>query len=82
MLRIGILEDEKSQSDELIGFLERYKSEHSDFSYVVKVFDEGSKLIFDYKQDFDLIFMDIRLPDMLGIDAAREIRKTDENVRP
>lgn len=80
MLRIGILEDEKAQSDELIGFLEKYKSEHSGFSYMVRVFDEGRKLIFDYKQDFDLIFMDIRLPDMLGIDAAREIRKTDENV--
>lgn len=80
MLRIGILEDEKQWSDELTGFLERYKSEHSDFSYTVKLFVTGGKLLFDYKQDYDLLFMDIRLPDMLGIDAAREIRKTDSNV--
>jgi len=80
MLSIGILEDEKARSDELIGFLERYKAEHSDFSYTVDVFTTGGKLIFDYKKNYDLLFMDIRLPDMLGIDAAREIRKIDENV--
>ena len=80
MLRIGILEDEKAQSDKLIGFLERYKSKHNGFSYTAKVFDTGSKLIGSYKRDFDLLFMDIRLPDMLGIDAAREIRKSDKNV--
>ena len=80
MLRIGILEDEKAHSDELIRFLERYRSEHGSFSYSVKVYDAGRKLLFDYKQDCDLIFLDIRLPDMLGIDAAREIRKIDHNV--
>ena len=80
MLRIGILEDEKARSDELLQFLERYKSEHERFSYSTKVFSAGCQLLFDYKQDYDLLFLDIRLPDMLGIDAAREIRKTDENV--
>ena len=80
MLRIGILEDEKARSDELMGFLERYKNEHGSFSYSVKVYETGGKLLFDYKQDYDLLFLDIRLPDMLGIDAAREIRKIDPNV--
>ena len=80
MLRIGILEDEKARNDELMGFLERYKNEHGSFSYSVKVYETGGKLLFDYKQDYDLLFLDIRLPDMLGIDAAREIRKIDPNV--
>jgi len=80
MLRIGILEDEKARSDELQQFLARYKSEHEQFSYSTRVFAEGCQLLFDYRQDYDLLFLDIRLPDMLGIDAAREIRKTDENV--
>ena len=80
MLRIGILEDEKARSDELMGFLERYKNEHGSFSYSVKVYETSGKLLFDYKQDYDLLFLDIRLPDMLGIDAAREIRKIDPNV--
>lgn len=80
MLRIGILEDEKARSDELLRFLERYRDGHGSFSYSVKVYETGGKLLFDYRQDYDLLFMDIRLPDMLGIDAAREIRKIDQNV--
>jgi hypothetical protein len=52
MLRIGILEDEKARSDELMGFLERYKNEHGSFSYSVKVYETGGKLLFDYKQDY------------------------------
>lgn len=80
MLKIGILEDEKSQSDELMNFLEQYRSAHPDFQYTATVFDTAGRLLFNYANDYDLLFMDIRLPDMLGMDAARQIRKMDENV--
>ena len=80
MLGIGILEDEKARSDELMGFLERYKNEHGSFSYSVKVYETGGKLLFDYKQDYDLPFLDIRLPDMLGIEAAKRVRQMDNRV--
>ena len=80
MLKIGILEDETAQSDELIQFLTRYQSSHPDFCYTADIFDTGSKLIFGYRGGYDLLFMDIRLPDMLGIEAAKKIRQVDENV--
>ena len=80
MLRIGILEDEIAQSEELKQFLSRYQGKHPDFFYAVDVFEKGSKLIVGYQKGYDLLFMDIRLPDMLGIDAAKEIRKLDESV--
>lgn len=80
MVKIGILEDEQVQSDELQRFLAQYQLSHPDFSYTATVFDTGNKLIFGYTLDYDLLFMDIRLPDMLGIDAAKQIRKVDENV--
>ena len=80
MVKIGILEDEPVQSDALQRFLAQYQRSHPDFSYKATVFDAGNKLIFGYTLDYDLLFIDIRLPDMLGIDAAKQIRKVDDNV--
>lgn len=80
MFKIGILEDERAQSDQLLRFLERYRSRHEGFLYSAEVFDAGGKLLFAYPADFDLLFLDIRLPDMLGIEAARQIRRLDESV--
>lgn len=80
MIKIGILEDEEAQSDKLQQFLARYQDTHPEFSYTATVFDTGSKLIFGYTMDYDLLFMDIRLPDMLGIDAATRIRSMDAGV--
>ena len=80
MMKIGILEDEERQQEELKAFLLRYQREHPDFLYTLETFDTGERLLFHPRRDFDLLFMDIQLPDMLGIDVAREIRKKDEKV--
>lgn len=80
MVKIGILEDERIRSDELQNFLQKYQATHPGFEYVAEVFDTGNKLIFNYTKNYDVLFMDICLPDALGIDIAKEIRKTDENV--
>ena len=80
MLKIGILEDEPEQCEKLLEFLHLYEQKYPDFSCSTDVFDTANKLLFNYRPGFDILFMDIRLPDMLGIDAARQIRKTDEDV--
>lgn len=80
MLKITILEDEQSQLDRLTGFLARYQAEHPEFAYTLETYDRGILLLEGYQRDADLIFLDIRVPDMLGIDVARHIRKVDDEV--
>lgn len=80
MLKIAILEDEKTQMDRLTDFLGRYKAEHPAFTYALDTYDRGLLLLDAYKRDADLIFLDIRVPDMLGMDVAKHIRKMDDNV--
>ena len=80
MLKILALEDERSQQERLAQFLARYRQANPDFQYTLTLYDRGIQLLTDYRRDADLIFLDIRLPDMLGVDVARELRKTDENV--
>ena len=80
MVRIGILEDESACSEQLLAFLERYKAENPDFSYTTEIYTTGIALLTKFASQFDLLFLDIQLPDMTGIEVARRIREKDESV--
>lgn len=80
MLKIILLEDEKPHADRLSGYLSRYGEEHPGFGYTLRTYQRGMDLLTDYGRDADLIFLDIRVPDMLGIDVARKLREVDDNV--
>lgn len=80
MLKIVILEDEKPQLDILTGLLEQYREAHPDFEYALSTYDRGVALLTEYRCSADLVLLDIRVPDMLGIDVARKLREMDENV--
>ncbi len=80
MLNIVILEDQREQAKRLSDMLERYASEHADFSYGLKVYERSVPLLTEYKCDADVLFLDIQIPDMLGIDVAKRIRSMDDRV--
>ncbi len=80
MLKIKILEDQPEQMNRLTEMLRRYAEAHADFAYELQTYTEGIALLTDYRCDTDLLFMDIQLPDILGIEAAKKIRQMDERV--
>lgn len=80
MLKIGLLEDEQDQAERLILFLAQYRQSHPQFAYTLQRYSRALELLDHYERDFDLLFLDIRLPDMTGIEAAHRIREFDRNV--
>ena len=80
MLNIVLLEDENDQAERLSQMLATYAGAHPDFSYTLMRYDRSVPLLTEYKCDVDILFLDIRVPDMLGIDVAKSIRKKDESV--
>ena len=79
MIRVAILDDEESQIETIISHLERFQSETGE-DFTPSVFKNAVSFLADYKADFDLVFMDIRMPYITGIDAAKMLRERDQNV--
>ena len=79
MLEIAIAEDRKDALDTLKNHIERYKKEKGiecDFT----VFENGLFFIENYKPVYDVVFMDIDMPLMNGMEAAKRLRKIDSYV--
>ena len=79
-MKIYLLEDEDSAAARLCSFLESYAEKHNEFSYVLERYKDGTSFLNAYKDDAELIFLDIRLPNMTGLEVAKKIRKRDEMV--
>lgn len=80
MLKIGLLEDDREQAERLISFLSQYQETHPQFLYTLQRYSWALDLLDHYERDFDLLFLDIRLPDMTGMEVAHRIREIDRNV--
>ncbi len=79
MLNIAIVEDDSTQSDHLTSMLKSYSTEYS-IPIKITVFSNAIIFITDYKAEYDIIFMDIMMPMMNGMDAAKILREKDNKV--
>ena len=79
MYQIVICDDENSSIIGLKDCLTRYADE-TDKEFIFYEFHDGTELIQNYRIDFDLIFMDIKMEKLNGLETAGEIRKMDDAV--
>ncbi len=79
MLRIAIVEDDKAAADTLVSFLKKY-SEERNCEFTTKCFTDAESFLTGYKSDYDIVFMDIELPVMNGMEASFRLRELDDNV--
>ena len=77
-MQIAIVDDLKSERDLLSIYLVRYCKENSISLNLVK-FTCGEEILAAKTTSFDIIFLDIYMPGLSGIETASEIRKLDAN---
>ena len=75
-MKIAIVEDNAEYIETLKSYIERYAKEN-DLSIAISMFQNGERIVNDFKSDYDIIFMDIEMPVMNGIEASTKIREID-----
>jgi DNA-binding LytR/AlgR family response regulator len=76
---IAIVEDEQQHIDHLKKNLLTYQEKHH-VIFDIDCFNDGYEIIDEYKSDYDIIFLDIELVHLNGMDTAERVRKFDDHV--
>lgn len=78
-MKAVIVEDDADSRALMREYLSRYAAEHGEV-IETETFSNGMDFASDYKSDADIILLDIEMPYMNGLDAAKKIRETDVTV--
>lgn len=79
MLRVAVAEDNPKDLERILGFLKRY-GEDRNVQIEVSEYADGSELLEQYRPCYDVVFLDIEMPQLNGMKTAEKIRETDEEV--
>lgn len=78
-MKIVIVEDEKEEASAFKKQLYRYQTETGS-EIEVKHYTSGESFLENYKGGFDVVFMDIKMPGMSGLECAERLRKADDSI--
>lgn len=79
MLKFAIVDDEKAVEELLKTYLDRYTEERNS-SYKAEWFSDPTKFLAEYTNRFDVVLLDIEMPEMNGMDVAKKMREMDSSV--
>lgn len=77
--QVAIVEDRPDEAALLQSYFSKY-SEDAEDSFHIVCFSRADTFINSYQPVYDMIFMDIMMPGMNGLDAAKKLREKDRNV--
>lgn len=78
-MRVAIVEDSGESRERIYQFIERYAKE-TGIQIDISCYTDGIHIVDEYSGQFDIIFCDIQMKVMDGMETARKIREKDHNV--
>lgn len=80
MLRIAVVEDTPQERERLKSYLEAYLRE-KELEADILLYGDGDTFLASYPGNLDIVFLDIDLPGLGGMDTARRLREFDKRVQ-
>ena len=80
MWKIAIVEDEPKEAKRLEANLLRFAEENGE-TFELSHFSNAILFLTNYRPLYDLVFMDIEMPGLNGMEAAFRLRETDPVVK-
>ena len=79
MFSIALCEDNSLQREELKNNLSKVLDEIG-VEYKLLTFETGEDLLREYPENLDMLFLDIQMGELTGMDTARKVREYDDKV--
>ncbi|MBE5917646.1 MAG: response regulator transcription factor [Pseudobutyrivibrio ruminis] len=79
MYRVAIVEDDEKYANTIIAHIKKYSAEKS-IQIQTDYFGSGEHFIFSYEPRYDILFLDIEMPGMNGMEVARQVRDLDKEI--
>lgn len=79
MWKAAVVEDEREAAERIAEYLGRFGEENGE-TFDVSYYGDAEAFLAGYDPECDIVFMDIQLPDMSGMDAARALHAVDSEV--
>ena len=79
MIRIAIVEDNADDARTISEYCSKFAQENNK-QIAVTVYSNGLDFVTQGNHDFDIIMLDVKMPYMNGLQTAKKIRDTNQNV--
>ena len=78
-MRVAVVDDEPAMREQLNSYICQYSAEKK-LHLEASLFPSGDALLAEQHRPFDIIIFDIDMPGTNGLDTARKVRETDQEV--
>lgn len=79
MYHVALIEDERQDRETIASFADRYAIENG-CVFRISQFNNAITFLTNYNPVYDMVFIDIQMPHMNGMDAAKKLRESDTAV--